>query len=214
MISLLVAVMVMFSTSAKAEEDPNNPSVPVKRIIQGAEGMSVIRAFSNWHNVTPNPSLRHVEKFNSWDGSWEPVPVEDQERLEGIYRMEFIYTNGYEFHGFVGANDGGTGFQTISLDSLLNNFTEDPVKLLRKIKKIAKENGTKNHFLTVWMAYSTEGLSVSDAGYHWEGTEYKVIAILPCNGNGYVDINNISRGYRGISLSDEVPHFLILKPRY
>jgi hypothetical protein len=127
--------------------------------------------------------------------------------------MEFVYTNAYEFYGFVGANDGGTGFQTISLDSLLNSFTEDPVKLLRMIKKIARENSIKKRDLIVWLAYSTEGLSVADTGYNWEGAEYKVIAVIPCNSNGFVDIGNISQGNRGISLSDEVPHFLILKPR-
>lgn len=211
MLIILLAMAMVFAVNFSAMADDENPSVPVKKIIHGSEGMTVIRAFSNWHNVTPNPSLRLIKRFNSYDGSWELIPVEGQEKLEGVYKMEFVYTNSYEINGFIGANDGGTGFQTISLDSLLNNFTEDPIRLLQKIKKIASATRTRNPI--IWMAYSSEGLSVADTDYHWEGTGYKVIAILPCDGNGFVDTDNISNGYRGISLSDEVPHFILLKKK-
>lgn len=207
LMTMAVAVVMGFFSVASAAD-----SVPVKKIIHGKEGMTIIRSFSDWHNVNPNPSLRHIERFNSWAGTWETIPEEGWESLEGVYKMEFVYTNSYEIEGFSGPCVQ-TSFQTISLDSLLNSFSEDPVKLLQKINKISKENATKSRFLSFWMAYSSEGLSVADTDYARDGIEdYEIIAIIPCNSNGFVDISNISQGDRGISLSDEVPHFLILKP--
>ena len=168
-----------------------------RRIIYGAENSEKIRVFY-WWNDPIAPDNIEAYKFNNYLAAWQPVDISLESELLGVYKFIFSSTGGITIEGYVPPNLGGTLFEEIySLNDLLL-FSDDPRKdmsiIKREIRKNLRDLGMKwgENLLTIYLGLNTEGYEGIDTTYQTIFTGMSLVAVIPTNTDGKLDVANIS----------------------